>query len=547
MNHRAGYDLPSVRQCGAVLICLGAFSTTISSGELTALGHLVGDRYSSATGVSADGRVVVGLSSDNAWVNAFRWEGGKMTGLGNLRTGSWNSARGVSADGSVAVGKDSNSGQATIFKDGNMTLIATLPFGWFAEANAVSANGEVVVGISNYGGGQQQQGFRWEAGRIIGIGGWSATGVSADGTVIVGYGATNNAPFRWEGGTLKVPPGVRGAAFGVSPDGIVVVGVIDGSFGDNFEAFRWEGETLTGLGDLPGSRHYSYANAASSMGKVVVGFGTSEYGSEAVQWTHESGIETIWSVLTRGGANPAFQGWSELTEATAVSPDGRYVVGAGIHNGEYEAFLADLKTDPAPCPTKGVGMPGSVSVVVPGQAAGLNRYAMIANPLKAISNKVSDVIKLTTADSLILYHFGLSGFTTSVASEGKWIEGGDVVIAPGGGFFASSNTKNPVNVIFTGDADLTGAAAGVVIPTGLSIRSSPLPKTGTMGELEYPVTRDLAESDTIYQSDGSQYIESESSSGVWLTPTPVGPVVRAGEAFWVRRTGTAGLWKQRCP
>jgi len=518
---------------------------------LTALGHLAGDRYSNANGVSDDGKVVVGQSSGNDavgidWTNAFRWEGGKMVGFGNLQRGLYNSAQGVSADGSVAVGKDSSSGQAAIFKDGNMMLIGSLPGGWFAEANAVSANGQVVVGISNYAGGQQQQGFRWEAGQMTAIGGGRASGVSADGRVIVGTGEETIAPFRWEGGIMTYAPGVAGAAFGVSPDGGVVVGVKSGVFSD-YEAFRWEGDKLTALGDLPGGLYLCAAYAASLMGKVVVGFGTSEYGYEAVQWTQKSGIETIWDVLTKSGENPALKGWSALTYAKAVSADGRYVVGTGIHHGEYEAFLADLKTDPAPCPTNGVALPGSVSVVVPGQAAGLNQYVMIANPLKAISNKVSDVVKRTAADSLILYHFGSTGFTTSVASEGKWIEGGNVEIAPGGGFFASSSTKNPVNITFTGEMDLAGAAGGIVIPTGLSIRSSPLPRTGTLAELEYPVTRDLAESDTLYQWDGHQYIESASSTGVWITPTDLGPVVRAGEAFWVRRTGTAGLWKQRCP
>jgi len=548
MNHRVRRNLLSVRQCCAAIVCVSSVSTKVSAASLTGLGRLAGYPYSGAYGVSGDGKVVVGINSGH---EAFRWEGGNMTGFENLQEGWFSSARAVSADGTVVVGNDENSGEAAIWKDGRITLLGTLPGGWFGMANGVSANGEVVVGISNFAGGQQQQGFRWEAGRMTGIGGRSALGVSADGTVIVGYAEANdpsfrNVPFRWKGGTMTFATEIQGDAFGVSPDGRVVVGYRQVDFLD-IEAFRWEGDKLTGLGDLPGGSLYSIAKAASSMGKVVVGFGTSEYGSEAVLWTQEYGIETIWSVLARAGANPAFDGWWELTEAPAVSADGRYVVGTGIHHGEYEAFLADLKIEPPPCPTNGVVLPGSVSVVVPGQAAGLNQYAMIANPLKAISNKVSDVIKLNTTDSLVLYHFGKTGFTTSVASEGRWIEGGDVEIAPGGGFFASSSTKNPVNIIFTGDADLSGAAIGNVIPTGLSIRSSPLPKTGTLGELEYPVTRDLAESDTIYQWDGSQYIESASSSGVWLSPTAVGPTVRAGEAFWVRRTGTAGLWKQRCP
>ena len=137
-----------------------------------------------------------------------------------------------------------------------------------------------------------------------------------------------------------------------------------------------------------------------------------------------------------------------------------------------------------------------------------------------------------------------NGFEVGARSGARLAE---VEIAPGGGFFATSSTKDPVNIDFTGEADLDGAAVGIIIPTGLSIRSSPLPKTGTLGELEYPVTRDPAESDTIYQWAGHQYRESAASSGVWLTPTAEGPFVRAGEAFWVRRTGTVGIWKQRCP
>lgn len=70
---------------------------------------------STAYGISADGRVVVGASySDRSegWQEAFRWtESEGMVGLGDLPGGGFSSrARAASADGSVIVG-DGDSGE----------------------------------------------------------------------------------------------------------------------------------------------------------------------------------------------------------------------------------------------------------------------------------------------------------------------------------------------------------------------------------------------------------------------------------------------------
>ena len=75
---------------------------------MVGLGHLPGDTNSTATGVSADGSVIVGTSSSASGSQAFRWTAGSgMVGLGYLPGGTNSSATAVSGDGSVVVGTSS--------------------------------------------------------------------------------------------------------------------------------------------------------------------------------------------------------------------------------------------------------------------------------------------------------------------------------------------------------------------------------------------------------------------------------------------------------
>jgi len=76
-----------------------AFRWSAAAGTLD-LGYLPGGTVSNANGISADGAVVVGWSSSNIGDQAFRWtEAGGMVGLGFLPSGTWSEAHGVSADG----------------------------------------------------------------------------------------------------------------------------------------------------------------------------------------------------------------------------------------------------------------------------------------------------------------------------------------------------------------------------------------------------------------------------------------------------------------
>jgi len=195
-------------------------------------------------------------------------------------------------------------------------------------------------------------------------------------------------------------------------------------------------------------------------------------------------------------------------------------------------------------PVVSANIVGYVNVTVPGQVAGVSKYVMIANPLKATSNKVSDVIKLGATDDLQLFHYTAAGFTSSAASGGEWVDGGDTVINPGGGFFAASASASPVKITFVGEVDIAGALAGHNVPSGLSIQSSVLPKAGRLADLEFPIGVGDTDSDSIFQFANGAYTETDASSGSWVDDSGKGPNVQVAEAFWVKRTGPAALWKQ---
>jgi probable HAF family extracellular repeat protein len=172
-----------------------------SGGVMTDLGTL-GGTFSSAVGVSADGTVIVGTEEDGSAQYAYRWVGGVMTSLGSLAGATGSAAAAVSADGSTVVGTASHSnGHSHAFRwnGGVMTDLGTFG-GLQSEAIAVSANGAVVVGSAD-DGGFNPTAFRWTAANgmesiktllnAAGVNttGWSltsASGVSADGTVVIG-------------------------------------------------------------------------------------------------------------------------------------------------------------------------------------------------------------------------------------------------------------------------------------------------------------------------------------------------------------------------
>jgi probable HAF family extracellular repeat protein len=159
------------------------------------------------------------------------------------------------------------------------------------------------------------------------------------GALVLAWIATTgwSQSLTWLG---TLPGGNESWAWGVSADGSVVVGRADDAAGQN-RAFRWTASGgMQDLGTLGGD--WSGASGVSADGAVVVGWAYNAAGDwHAFRWTASDGMEdlntTYASLLTNG---------SVLEVATAISPDGRYIVGYGYNAATgrpWEAFLLDTQ------------------------------------------------------------------------------------------------------------------------------------------------------------------------------------------------------------
>ncbi len=323
--------------------------------------------------VSWDGRVVVGTHGLDMppSLEAFYWTPNSgMVGLGFLVCCAGSGAHGVSPDGGVIVGWSWNGeGYRRAFRwsqQTGMVDLGTLPGGNESWAYDVSRGGLWIVGWSTDWRGNRRIAVRWrwpDPPQILPLGIVSASTeslayrVSADGRIIAGarIDSGQSMAICWEEGnagwtihTLGTLGGSGSEALGVSADGRVVVGWAHNS-SNRRRAFLWGvGDNLPvrDLGTLPGDKESwanDVSNGTSMMDRVIVGTSYGGGGKRAVRWSNLGPLPvledlnvTYACLLTDG---------SRLKEATAVSPDGRYIVGWGYDasRGFQAGFLLDTQ------------------------------------------------------------------------------------------------------------------------------------------------------------------------------------------------------------
>ena len=225
--------------------------------------------------------------------------------------------------------------------------------GTSSSASAVSADGSVIVGYSYLTGDSAAHAFKYSGSAMTDLGtlggtGSSAYAVSADGLVIVGNsditGDSAAHAFKYTGSTmtdLGTLGGSNSYAYAVSANGSVIVGQSDITGDSAAHAFKYSGSTMTDLGTLGGT--WGVANAVSANGSVIVGY--SNLAGDSVTHAFKYTGSTMTDLGTLGGAD---------SFATAVSADGKVIVGwsnttgdiathAFVYNNEAAGPLVDVQ------------------------------------------------------------------------------------------------------------------------------------------------------------------------------------------------------------
>lgn len=332
----------------------------------------LGGNHSTIDGISPDGRVAIGTSTDaNGDPQAFRWTLGLgMEGLGFLNPGSPKSiGLAGTQNGSVIIGESTNvNGKTSPFKwtaGGGMVDASPDPT-IDVRINDISADGSITIGTQGGVGGIAQAYRRVGNGPTehipnpINPGTFiNPNNLSNDGTVISGFlnNTSNNLQaFRLIGTTLDLLPsgGAQSStARGISGDGSTIVGQ-KGGFGVT-EAFYWTQATGTvGLGLWQGKN--TTALEVSGDGSVIVGGAIDEV---ALVWDQASGFQDFQALLVGLGLGPQLAGWT-LQAAVAISDDARTIVGYGLNpQGDQEAWIATTTVpEPATWWLLGSGMLG---------------------------------------------------------------------------------------------------------------------------------------------------------------------------------------------
>ena len=181
--------------------------------NFVSLASLSGLLHTKATGVSGDGSLIVGTVSNDFFFSPIARDGfihdrvgvtltvinPRGDGVAGFGSRPFTEMTGISADGSTSIGVSYSIGSSPTTdglafrraSNGTITSLGNLGGAW-SIPNAISANGAVIVGQS--ANGSSEEAFVYQNGTMTGLGFLSggstsnATGVSADGSVIVGYG-----------------------------------------------------------------------------------------------------------------------------------------------------------------------------------------------------------------------------------------------------------------------------------------------------------------------------------------------------------------------
>jgi probable HAF family extracellular repeat protein len=281
------------------------------------------DKDSRATGVSADGAKVVGYDNYPS-PRGFVWDSatGQAVELDanqwSLETYGWC----ISADGQFA------GGRAWYDQDHHRAYFWSLVNGAWMPSALPDLPGSIGTILPDYNVHAYE--MTPDASVLVGVG-ESARGVEAcrwTATIL------EDGTRTWAIESLGDLPGgdLWAEAYACSADGLIVVG--QGTIKNGTHAFRWVNGVMTDLGTLP-KLSWSAAWSCSADGSVVVGKSWNIQGKDDKAFLWQNGAMT---------AIPDLAGGKTMNEATAISPDGQYIVGWGTTSAGREAYIYNVGT-----------------------------------------------------------------------------------------------------------------------------------------------------------------------------------------------------------
>ena len=222
----------------------------------------------------------------------------------------------------------------------------------------VSPDASIIVGLG-WNGCNYAHGFRWQEATGMSDLGTSvpnrstrANAVSEEGRMIVGWqdavtGFRQGA--RWVDGRQELftgPHGAVGEAHGTNANGSLVVGQVCNSL-DPLDQSAWSWTASTGVvcHRAPSVRvnlpFIASMDSTSDDGRVIGGAHSFGPDSEAVLWLDGEAVYLKDYLRNHGVAN-AFNGWINSGFVTAVSPDGRVIVGQGAGPEGFQGYVVIL-------------------------------------------------------------------------------------------------------------------------------------------------------------------------------------------------------------
>jgi len=308
--------------------------------------------------VSHDGTVVVGTSGPGLGVPIFRWtRAAGMLDIGKLEGATAVTLDDMSADGAVIVGTSSDQAYRWTAETG-MVALGAISGMERSSSLRVSGDGQVVFGTSS--SLTESATFRWSAERgmeLLEVACRLAPGgVSHDGRTLVGLCTTDEGllPHQWtEAGGLRslgVPPVSYSVELRTaSAEHGVLIAQGHGKNRDDYQALRASEATgFVALGALPGNPACfvlggsldSFPTPRSPMsadGSVVVG--------SCINTEVGTGLGFRWSVAAGLVALQPLAGHAR-TKVTSVSPDGIVAGTSSDDAGETEGVLWNAAGEP---------------------------------------------------------------------------------------------------------------------------------------------------------------------------------------------------------